>query len=287
MTWRVDVPGDVVERAAAGDADAVETVVDAVRRPLYNLAVRFFWEPADAEDATQEALIRVVRGLPTFRGDSSFGTWCYRVAVNQFLTTRRRDAERLTLAEGAEALDEGLLRDRAVGPYDGPDAALLAEEVKLSCTTALLVCLSRPMRMAYILGDILCLAGPEAAEVLDITPAAFRKRLSLARRQVRGFLAPRCGLVSPDNPCACPRQVRHDLEIGWIDPDRLRFAGRGTARRVVADLDAAFDATEIFLSHPDYDPPAGLRAARALLDRVEAHAAAASRRSGEPLPARG
>ncbi|GEM_PF-3801923 len=186
--------------------------------------------------------------------------------------------------EGIEALEEGLARDGAVGPYDGPDAELLAEEVQLSCTTALLVCLSRPLRMAYILGDILGMAGPDAAEVLEVTPAAFRKRLSLARREVRRFLAPRCGLVAAENTCACSRQVRHDIEVGWIDPRELRFAGKGVRRRLTAGLDAVFDATEVFLAHPDYDPPVGVLAVRTLLARVEQHAATASTGSSDRQP---
>src|SRR5688572_27185757 len=80
----------LVERAKAGDREALEAVVAAIQDRVYNLAIRMLWHPADAEDATQEILVRVVTHLGGFRGESAFTTWVYRVAVNYLLTTRKR-----------------------------------------------------------------------------------------------------------------------------------------------------------------------------------------------------
>jgi RNA polymerase sigma factor (sigma-70 family) len=247
-------PG-LVTAAAKGDRLARAQLAHALARPFYNLALRFFFEPADAEDATQEALLHVLEALPRFEGRSTFSTWCYRVVVNRYLASRPRAMERLTVDEGAASLDEGLAAFDAGARYHGPDADLLAEEVKLSCTTALLVCLSRPLRMAYVLGEILGLSAPEGAEVLEVTAETFRKRLSLARQQVRAFLAPRCGLVDPSHPCRCDKQVPWDVQVGWVNPSALRFATVPTMRR----LEASFDEAALYASHPDYEVRPALR----------------------------
>ena len=101
---------DLIARAREGDRAALEGVLDGVRDRIYNLALRMLWHPADAEDATQEILIRIVTHLGSFRGESAFSTWSYRVAANYLLTTRKRRAEReeLTFERFAEQLDEGL-----------------------------------------------------------------------------------------------------------------------------------------------------------------------------------
>ena len=67
----------------------------------------------------------------------------------------------------------------------------------------MLLCLDRPHRIAYILGEIFELDGPEAAEVLDVRPAAFRKRLERARTQIVEFTRAHCGMVRPENRCRC------------------------------------------------------------------------------------
>jgi RNA polymerase sigma factor (sigma-70 family) len=266
MRWRLEVDTAVITAAAAGKAGAREELAGTLLRPLLNLAVRFFFEPADAEDAAQEACLHVLRVLPRFDGRSAFSTWCYRVAVNHFLGSRPRAIERLTLDEGAASLDEGLAAHEAGARYHGPDADLLAEEVKLSCTTALLVCLSRPLRLAYILGDIVGLPSPQAAEVLEVTPEAFRKRLSLARQQVRAFLAPRYGLVDPSNPCRCEKQVAWDVQVGWVDPKALKFAHASRMRA----LEATFDEAALYASHPDYEVRPEARARlKALLETLD------------------
>ena len=79
---------ELVARARGGDAAALESVVAAVEKDVRRLALRFLWNPQDAEDAAQEILVRIVTGLEGFRGDSSFRTWVYRVACNALLSAQ-------------------------------------------------------------------------------------------------------------------------------------------------------------------------------------------------------
>lgn len=213
----------LVERARTGDRHALERVVGAIHHDIYGLALRMLWHPEDAEDATQEILIRVITRLETFRGESRFGTWVYRVACNHLLTTRRRRMESLEISFDAFAIDlaEGL--DTGVVQPDD-EQKLLEEEVKIGCTTAMLLCLDREHRLAYVLGEVFALTGEQAGGILDIEPAAFRKRLSRARARIRSFMQGHCGIVNPASPCRCARRLRPAIAQGRVDPANLRFA---------------------------------------------------------------
>lgn len=157
--------------------------------------MRFFGHPQTAEDATQEALVQVVTKLDRFDGRSAFSTWVYRVATNRFLSTARSPAERMAMT--FEEFDEDLATIPApTGAVQIPDVddALLAEEVKIGCTTAMLLCLDRGHRLAFALGEILELDHNIAAEILDTSPGAFRKRLQRARSKITNLMRQRCGL---------------------------------------------------------------------------------------------
>src|SRR3989449_2791834 len=215
---------EVVRRARDGDRESLERLVSGIQDRIYGLAVRMLWHPEDARDATQEILVRIVTRLGTFRGESSFSTWAHRVAANYLLTARKSRLEQqgFTFQRFGEDLDEGLFDASAV-PATG-ETALLLEEVKIGCTLGMLTCLDRPHRLAYILGEILEMEGDEAARVLAIRPAAFRKRLSRAREAIVAFTRAKCGLVSPDRPCRCRRRVGHALRLGRVNRQHLLFA---------------------------------------------------------------
>lgn len=105
-------------RAVDGDRDAVATIVRELQANMYALALRMLWHPQDAEDATQEILVRVVTRLAQFDFKSRLRTWAYRVATNYLLDVTKSCVERqkLSFTSFAEDLAEGLLARRARGP---------------------------------------------------------------------------------------------------------------------------------------------------------------------------
>jgi RNA polymerase sigma factor (sigma-70 family) len=273
MTERALSPGDAgleldVARARSGDRVALESVIRVVQPEVHGLALRFLWHPEDAEDATQEILIRVITGLGTFRGESRFRTWVYRVACNALLTLRRKRMERrsMTFDEFGDDLATGLSDDPPRAEPE-PDESLLLEEVKIGCTLALLLCLDRNHRLAYILGEILELDHHEAGGILEITPATFRKRLSRARQRITSFMVARCGLVNPANACRCQRRVARAIALGRVDPAHLLFASaREQARRFpqvlteIRRLEETRRAAALYRSHLLPTPPRGFEA---------------------------
>ena len=176
------IDNSLVRRAVEGDKQALEDVILSVQGQVYNLALRMLRLPQDAEDATQEILIKVVTHLSEFRGDSAFTTWVYRVASNHLLNTRRRTAKLTNPSFDAmsEQLEASLTIYEA-NPSAVVEEKMLVEEVKRSCTLGMLMCLDRDQRLALILGELFEVSSEEGAAIMDISPAAYRKRLSRAR----------------------------------------------------------------------------------------------------------
>lgn len=265
--------------AVDGDRAALEEVLRAVQRDVYNLAVRMLWSPEDAADATQDVLIKVVTHLATFRGDSSFRTWVWRIATRHLLAVRKSalERERVTFARFGAELATGLSEPPA-GAESDPEQVLLEEEVKLGCTQGMLLCLDREHRVAYVLGEVFELSSDEAAEVLGIPAATYRKRLSRARERIRAFMRGHCGLIDPDRPCRCARRVAGAVASGCVRPGALLFAGQGPARvpprqdarEEVAQMEDLHRIAAVYRSSPDYVvPDRVLGGIRRLLDAGE------------------
>ena len=251
---------DLVARAREGDARALEEVVRSIKDDVFALAVRMLWHPEDAEDAAQEILMKVVTRLGGFRGESAFRTWVYRIATNHLLDARRSRVEReaLTFSAFGAQLAEGL-SDPPAPTAGGPDQALLEEVVKIGCTTGMLLCLDRDHRVAYVLGDVFELKSEDAAYVLEIEPATFRKRLSRARERLRAFMRGHCGLLNEAAPCRCARRVETAVRTGRVDPAHLLFATHPKRSRRGLPVLEQIDEMEtleamagVFQSHPDY-----------------------------------
>lgn len=247
-----------VAKAVGGDRSALERVVRAAQPLVSRLALRFFGCPRHAEDAAQEALVQLVTKLDRFDGQSAFFTWVYRVATNKFLSLVRSPAERQQLA--AEEFDEELAQPLQEQPDRNGDSehALLLAEVRIGCTLAMLLCLDRKTRLAYILGEITELDHEEAAAVLECSPAAYRKRLERARVTITGLMRRRCGVYDASNACRCADRVPIAAAKGRLHPDNLLFA---TSREQVAQfpevlvqirrLETARRAAAVYRSHPD------------------------------------
>ncbi len=107
---------------------------------------------------------------------------------------------------------------------DEAEYRLLCEEVRISCTYGMLLCLPRPQRAAYLLADVIGLTDVEGATILKCTRAAFRQRVARARRTLRYVIDNRCGLIDPANPCRCGRQIAASETAGILHRDRLRLA---------------------------------------------------------------
>lgn len=223
--------------AQAGDRDALDALLRRHQPWVFNLALRMVWQRENAEDATQEILLRAAQGLPRFAARSRFATWLYRIAVNHLLSVRRSEMEhkRMTFADLATSLAECVdadLPDPSTLPIEH---TLLVEEAKLGCMTAMLMCLDRRQRFAFVLGEVFGVDSATGGAILGVAADHFRQLLARARADLYKFMNGHCGLVSASNPCRCSRKASAFQQRGWLDPGRLQFtAGRIAAVHEVA-----------------------------------------------------
>jgi RNA polymerase sigma factor (sigma-70 family) len=255
---------ELVIRARSGDRTALEDLAQRHQGYIYNLALRMLYHPQDAEDATQEILIKALTRLSSFEGRSRFRTWLYRIVVNHLLNVRRGRLEDPALSFGvyAEALDKTPDADPPDPDGASPEANALVTEAMLSCTSGMLLCLDREQRLTFILGAIFGVSDSVAAEVLEITPANFRQRLARARRDLHNFMDSKCGLVNAANPCRCAKKTRGFIQAGHVDPKNLLFVRQRIceireaapmAYEAIKTLDAK--VAGIYREQPFYRPP--------------------------------
>src|SRR3984885_12030833 len=254
----------LITRAGSGDRQALEDLIQRHQGWIYNIAIRMLYHPQDAQDATQEILIKVLTRLSSFEGRSSFRTWLYRIAVNHLLNMKRGRVEdpALNFRMYGEALDQMPDLDLPDPKASSPDMNLLVTEAMLSCTSGMLLCLDREQRLAYILGAIFGVSDTVAAELLEITPDNFRQRLARARRDLRNFMNGKCGLVNHANPCRCAKKTRGFIQAGHVDPQNLLFVRErvGEVREAAPKVHEAINTldgqcAEIFRGHPFYKAP--------------------------------
>jgi RNA polymerase sigma-70 factor (ECF subfamily) len=193
-------PGDetLAARAAAGDARAFEVLVERYEGRVYRLACRLTSE-TDAPDVLQEAFLQAYRHLSSFRGESRFGTWLYRIATNAALMLRRARARR-----PSESLEMYLPRFdehgvHAATPTELQVAAcadqLLDRQLLADRARAAIASLPDLYRDAFVLRDLEDMSTAEVAEVLGVEPAAVRQRVHRARLMLRGYLSDLVGVT--------------------------------------------------------------------------------------------
>jgi RNA polymerase sigma factor (sigma-70 family) len=255
---------NLVLRARAGDRKALEHLIQRHQEWIYNIALRMLYHPQDAEDATQEILVKILTRLSSFEGRSTFRTWLYRIVVNHLLNMKRSRVEdpAINFRRYGEELDKTPDLDLPDPKAPSPDANLLVTEAMLACTSGMLLCLDREQRLAYILGSIFAVSDTVAAEVLEITAESFRQRLARARRDLRNFMNDKCGLVNQANPCRCARKTRGFIQAGHVDPDNLLFhrerlcevrEAAPQAYETIKSLD--HKCADIYRDHSFYKPP--------------------------------
>jgi RNA polymerase sigma-70 factor (ECF subfamily) len=185
-----DVDQQLVERAQAGDKQAFDLLVTKYQRKLGRLLSRFIRDPAEVEDVAQEAFIKAYRALPSFRGDSAFYTWLYRIGINtakNYLVAMGRRAPTTTEfdSDEAESFEDGdQLRD-----INTPENVLASKEIAATVQAAM-EDLPEDLRTAIELREIEGLSYEEIANIMNCPIGTVRSRIFRAREAIAAKLRP-------------------------------------------------------------------------------------------------
>ena len=213
----------LVEKATAGDKKALETLIAGVQDIVFNLSLRMLGTFADAEDATQDILLKMITHLSSFRGDSAFTTWVFSIAVNHLKTYRKHMFAHypLSFEYYGNDIENGKIQD-VPDLTQNVEKDILAEELKLSCTNVMLQCLDTESRCIFILGTMFKVDSRIAGDILDMSPEAYRQRLSRIRRKMADFLGQYCGEYGSGR-CKCKDRVNYAIQSHRINPLQLDY----------------------------------------------------------------
>lgn len=185
-----EIDRKLVERAQSGDKGAFDQLVAKYQRKLSRLLARFIRDPSEVEDVSQEAFIKAYRALPSFRGDSAFYTWLYRIGINtakNYLVAQGRRAPTSTEydSEEAESFDDGeQLRD-----INTPESLLLSKQIGETVNAAM-EGLPEELRTAIMLRELEGMSYEEISRIMNCPIGTVRSRIFRAREAVAGKLKP-------------------------------------------------------------------------------------------------
>ncbi|HXX12136.1 MAG TPA: RNA polymerase sigma factor RpoE [Burkholderiales bacterium] len=185
-----EIDQQLVERAQRGDKKAFELLVAKYQRKLARLLSRFIRDPAEVEDVAQDAFIKAYRALPSFRGESAFYTWLYRIGINtakNYLVALGRRAPTATEfdSEDAENFENGdQLRD-----VDTPENELMSKQIAQTVNDTM-EALPEELRTAIVLREIDGLSYEEIATVMNCPIGTVRSRIFRARETIAERLRP-------------------------------------------------------------------------------------------------
>jgi RNA polymerase sigma factor (sigma-70 family) len=180
----------LVQRVQTGDVRAFDQLIQKYRERLYAIVYNLTANREDASDLTQEAFIKAFRSIRHFKGDSSFFTWLYRIAVNASLTHLKR--ARLRRFFSFESLSDEISHDELVeviADHSGSDKPALIKELQEKLNEALQR-LSLKHRTVVVLFEIEGLSHQEIAQVMECSEGTVRSRLHYAKQQLQSYLQP-------------------------------------------------------------------------------------------------
>ena len=252
---------ELVKQAIQGDRKALNDLIGYHQPFIYNLAWKLCHDPNDAQDLTQEVLIKVITKLAQFGFKSKFRTWLYRIVINEFLQTKRRKGEEKfsDFTDYAERLDQVPNAELTIEE----DIAYqeLSKEMQIQCMSGMIMCLNREQRLIFILGASFGIDHNLGAEIFNISTQNFRIKLHRARKDLFNYMNNKCGLVNTNNPCRCPKKAKTLKQMGVLDEEKMVFNIK-TQTKVkdfveqnhAAALDDFTDTyTKLFQEHPIKD----------------------------------
>ncbi|MCI8875500.1 MAG: RNA polymerase sigma factor [Lachnospiraceae bacterium] len=213
----------LVDKATAGDKKALETLVAGVQDLVFNLSLRMLGTFADAEDATQDILLKMITHLSSFRGDSSFTTWVFSIAANHLKNYKKHMFAHYPLSFEfyGDDIENGKIQD-VPDLTQNVEKDIREEELKMSCTNVMLQCLDVESRCIFILGTMFKIDSRIAGDILGMSPETYRKRLSRIRKKMADFLGQYCGEYGRGK-CKCRERINYAIQNHRINPLQLDF----------------------------------------------------------------
>jgi RNA polymerase sigma factor (sigma-70 family) len=214
----MDRDQELIDRVLQGERAELESLILRHQAWIYNIALGMTLDASEAEDITQEILIKMITSLSAYdKTRAAFRTWLYRIVANHVLSRKRCRKEEvfssLMTGDAYHEYVESIPDERA---EHSPENKALSREARNTCVAGMLLCLDKRQRLVFILGAVFGLNDATGSEILDMSRANFRKILSRSRSKLSNFFADTCSLVNENNPCTCSRWVAPMQKLSLI-----------------------------------------------------------------------
>ena len=213
----------LITDALGGSKAALERLLKRHYNFIYNVALRYVLSPDDAQDLTQEVIIKAITKLSQFNHQSGFRTWLYRIVFNHFVNMKKKKMEVAVVSfeEYGNALDS--IPNTDLSDEEQSEFHEKIEDAKIGCMTGMLLCLNRKQRLVFVLAEIFEVDSKTGADLLNISADNFRQLLSRARKDLYNFMNNKCGLINTSNPCRCHKKTKGFIQAGWVNENNLQF----------------------------------------------------------------
>jgi len=215
----------LIEESVKGNRNALDILIKKHQQFIFNIALKMVNNVADAEDITQEVLIKVITNLAKYDPKKAkFRTWAYRIVFNYILNLKQQPFEK-KVEGGFDFFFDFMNKtpNQELTGYGEDEYQELVNETKVSCMAGMLMCLNREQRLLYIVGHIFEIDHNLASEMFEITPDNFRKKLSRTRKDLHSWMHNKCGLLNKENPCRCSKKTKSFIERGMVDPKNKKW----------------------------------------------------------------
>jgi RNA polymerase sigma factor (sigma-70 family) len=214
----------LIDSVLNGDRNSLNFLLQRHQNYIYNVALKMLNNIADAEDVTQEILIKIVTQLSKYdQAKSQFRTWLYRITFNHILNLKKNQYETIVTDFSVffNYIDEAPVKE--LTDFEEKELRETIEESKIACMAGMIMCLDRTQRLVYIVGEVFEIDHNLASEIFETTPDNFRQKLSRARKDLYQWMHNRCGLVNLNNPCRCKSKTKAFVEAGYVDPKNFKW----------------------------------------------------------------
>jgi len=262
-----DAMGDdnlLIDKILKGNKSALDDLILRHQAWIYNIAVRMILDPVEAEDITQEILIKIITKLSTYDSSkSAFRTWLYRIVANHVLNLKMSSKENTITEMTSKNGYKNMLNEiKDTGLLSSPERYSALIESRTYCFSGILICLDPRQRLVFILGALFNVSDKIGSEILLMSRDNFRKILSRSREKIYNFFNQRCSLLDENNTCTCSHHADYLKNLGIIkeEDDQEKTLTYKSIGDLVEDRlndmeDYYSDFIDLYRDQPMINPP--------------------------------
>lgn len=237
-------------------------LLNEVKNQVFNLSIRMLSNVQLAEDATQDILLKIISQIDTLKDKNKFKPWALIIAKNHLLNVIKEDSRFQYISFEIMEKDCNIPMDEFI-LYDTPDfdKNKMLVELKISCSQAMLMCLSKEERCIYILSSMFGLNSVDGSGIMEITPDNFRQKLHRTKLKLKNFLENNCGLINKLATCKCNKRLDFAISNGRISKDRFTFTDENylssqmDIMSFIEMMEKYEDYSDVFMQNPQYAMP--------------------------------